>query len=75
MTDKPIVKYRQLVYVRVGHAAVVAPLDHPSPWVTGDGETLVETSTVLAINADGSFETLNTRYEPEALDPSDELVY
>jgi hypothetical protein len=44
------------------------PLAHPSPHVTGDGNTPVETSTVTAVNViTGEFWTRNTHYVPEWL--------
>jgi hypothetical protein len=66
--DKPIVRFsgepsffdypggEELPVARV-HA-----LDHPV-W----GDDIIRTSVIVAMNEDGSFETLNTRYVPEDL--------
>ena len=47
----------------VGNTAVVWPLDHPdTSRVSNTGPVI--TSTVVKINDDGSFETLNSIYVP-----------
>jgi hypothetical protein len=63
------VRYRSDMhyYIMLGLGAVVFPLSHPSPEVTGDGNTPVITSPVTRIGADGEFWTQNTHYVPVTL--------
>jgi hypothetical protein len=64
---KPPVLYRtdRLHLVQVGSSAIVVPMAHPSPCVTGDGETPVRTSTVTRVDSEtGEFWTENTHYMP-----------
>ena len=51
---------------QIGCPAFCYPVDHPDTvHVTGDGETPVLTSPVLAVNhASGEFWTANTHYVP-----------
>ena len=62
--SKPIVHYTpsQYNYIKVGHSAIVCPIDHPSESVSNT--TMVKTSTVVSITADG-FETRNTIYKEQ----------
>ena len=52
--------------IQVGCAAFCYPLNHPdTDRVTGDGETPVHTSPVVAVNhLSGEFWTSNTHYVP-----------
>lgn len=64
---RPVVRYRtdKPHIISVGRSALVYPMAHPSPDVTGDGETPVLTSPVCAYNDEtGEFSTLNTDYKP-----------
>ena len=64
---KPVVYYRDdlLHIIHIGHPAVVVPLEHPSPLVTGDGLTPVRTSPVGWVDGlTGEFCTENTHYKP-----------
>ena len=58
---KPIVKYDEkgFTFLELGTRAYVFAHGHPHL-----GTQRVHTSTVIAINSDGSFETLNTIYQP-----------
>ena len=49
---------------RVGHSAVVFPLDHDDTENVSN-TTHVHTSEVVKVNDDGSFETLNSIYIPQ----------
>lgn len=65
--DKPVVHFRPLEHADfrvVGGFAHVIPVDHPSIQLNG---RVVTTSYIVAVNADGSFETRNTKYVPEAV--------
>lgn len=60
---KKLVHYKQLVMCMLGRSALVVPCDHPSSTVSNTG--LITTSQVMVgLDADGCFETLNTRYAP-----------
>lgn len=64
---KPVVFYRadKPHSIQVGQPAIVYPYAHPSPFVTGDGETPVATSPVGAFDVlSGEFWTVNTHYKP-----------
>ena len=58
---KPVVRYKNPEFVKVGYSAYVVTLDHPNPNITPGG--MVRTSKVLSIEDNGNFETMNTRYE------------
>ena len=62
-TNKPIVEFYigKAINVAVGQSAVVKVKKHYSPYIQGDE---VVTSAIVALNPDGSFETLNTLYVP-----------
>ena len=51
--------------VIVGSSALVFPVDHPDRENVSN-TTHVTTSTVVKVNADGSFETENSIYVPRA---------
>lgn len=57
---KPVVRYKNPDFVKVGYSAYVVTLYHPSPLVTPD--KMERTSPVLSIEANGNFETENTKY-------------
>jgi hypothetical protein len=60
---KPLVKFFRTVVAPVeGRAAVIFTVDHPL--LSNSGVRPSVTSTVLKVNEDGSFETLNTIYVP-----------
>lgn len=61
MDAKPVVDFRpdHYDYIKVGQRAQIYALNHPRL-----GEMYVDTSIVLRINEDGSFETQNTNYRP-----------
>jgi hypothetical protein len=64
---KPTVRYmmEKHGYIRVGHSAIVTPLDHPNhlPGHFVSNLESVHTSTVLKYDKDtGRFETKNTIY-------------
>ena len=61
---KPIVHYTPNInqHIVVGNRAIVWPIDHTSPLVSNTQYCC--TSKVLSIEADESFETLNSRYIP-----------
>lgn len=62
---KPTVKYQADSIVgslKVGKSAMIKPINHTSPYVSNTQH--VYTSTVVKINADNSFETMNTLYVP-----------
>lgn len=62
---KKIVHYAPNKYdhIRVGMPAIVYPIDHPDKDNVSNS-TQVRTSDVVTVNADKSFETMNTRYVP-----------
>jgi hypothetical protein len=64
--DKPTVYYRtdRPHRVQIGCSAVIYPYSHESPYVTGDGETVAQTSAVTRVDENGEFWTLNTHYVP-----------
>ena len=65
--EKPTVYYNADFpsTIRAGRAALIVPLAHPSPYVTGDGKTVARTSEVIAHNTKtGEFWTKNTHYVP-----------
>lgn len=65
---KPTVAYRadKPHQAQVGMSGLCYPVNHPrTENVTGDGETPVVTSTVVAVNVlTGEFWTRNTHYVP-----------
>ena len=65
MQSKPVVKYQHdsiIGSLKVGKSAMIKPIDHASPFVSNTQH--VYTSSVVKINADNSFETMNTLYVP-----------
>lgn len=68
---RPMVRYRadKTHRYQIGQPAYCYPLDHPDrERVTGDGETPVFTSPVVAVNhVTGEFWTNNTHYVPVTL--------
>lgn len=62
--SKPIVQFRHdegFDNWKVGQSAYVFPIDHP----LRSNKSIVRTSVIVKINDDGSFETLNTIYQPQ----------
>lgn len=70
MNPKPVVRYivdgpNRPLLIQVGLPAAITPMAHPSPLVTGDGQTFVQTSRVIRYDpATGAIETQNTLYIP-----------
>lgn len=51
--------------ITVGRVAYINTIDHPDLSIKqAEDDRIVITTTVIAINEDGSFETLNTIYRP-----------
>lgn len=70
---KPVVRYREMYYVAIGHSAIVTPVDHPNHLKDHriSNTQPVHTSRVMDIGAPNEygcpvFETMNTRYVPTA---------
>lgn len=61
--QKPLVHYRELVVCTLGSSALLIPADHPSELVSNT-KTIVTSAVVRGLDTEGSFETMNTRYEP-----------
>jgi hypothetical protein len=61
---KKIVKYdpSQTIFLKEGYCALIVPVDHPGEGVTNT--KLIQTTMVEKVEANGAFETLNTRYCP-----------
>lgn len=62
--SKAVVHYAPSKYdvIVSGMSAYVFPVDHPGALVSN--ETAVQTSPVVMVHEDGSFETKNTLYKP-----------
>jgi hypothetical protein len=62
---KPTVLYDESIehYIQLGKLAVVHPLNHPDRDNVSNTKNVL-TSKVIALHADGSFETENTLYKP-----------
>jgi hypothetical protein len=61
---KPSVHFKDYLFKpEVGRACVVFPTDHPAKDRVSNKKWAI-TSPVVAIQQDGSFETMNTRYVP-----------
>lgn len=75
MSDKKIVRFdpAQTLLLKEGYCALIVPVDHPSADVTNKG--LVQTTMVEKIEANGAFETMNTRYCPIHVEYVEELTY
>ena len=66
---KPVVYYdtNYPAHIKEGSAAYIKPINHPNhlPGHCVSNTSMVHTSTVLSVDADGNFETKNTRYVPK----------
>ena len=60
---KPLVHYVRLIHCKLGKSALLIPVDHFSTLVSNQGP-VVTSPVQVELGEDGSFETLNTRYEP-----------
>lgn len=73
---KKIVRFdpAQTLLLKEGYCALIVPVDHPDS-ANVSNKSHVATSTVQKIEANGAFETLNTRYCPIHVEYVEELTY
>lgn len=61
--EKKVVNFKDPIKIVVGESAIVFPVNHPDKNNVSNTRH-VYTSSVVKVNEDGSFETLNTIYKP-----------